>query len=380
MGQWVRQHLNVINGAGLAHLERHGTVAAATGSWMTCSVGMLVFNKLAVQSFPLPCLLVAIQMLFSSLAMLVFCRQSLHIGSMREVLRWCAVVPFFLGMLLTSMFALKTAPMSLVITFRALSPCISLAAERFYPNPPKVKLALLGPLLVIAVGAGLYAKDMVNSGVSVQGIGWVFLNSFFAVGDRLLQFLFLNKEQNPVDISKTGVTLINNLVGFFPVLLVGLLVQEHLQVQQVLAAMNWVGMLWLFLSCVVGVLISYTGVVVSSMISATSFLVLINANKFLIILLEVTYLHGSHRLTGGQITGAMLALIGSIIWTVVKEEDTPKLGCISKTETTHGRAENRDDDDLLDEEACEDTDALIPKRHATQRAGVAKETDYGTDI
>lgn len=50
-----------------------------------------------------------------------------------------------------------------------------------------------------------------------QGIGWVFLNSGIAVVDRLLQRLLLSKEQCPVDISKTGITLINNLVGMLPV-------------------------------------------------------------------------------------------------------------------------------------------------------------------
>ena len=43
------------------------------------------------------------------------------------------------------------------------------------------------------------------------------LNSAIAVVDRLLQRLLLSKEQCPVDISKTGITLINNVVGLLPI-------------------------------------------------------------------------------------------------------------------------------------------------------------------
>merc|ERR1719189_332355 len=62
--------------------------------------------------------------------MIIFCRQSLHVGSMRDLLRWCLVVPAYSGMLLTSILALKHAPMTLVVTFRALSPLLSLGIER----------------------------------------------------------------------------------------------------------------------------------------------------------------------------------------------------------------------------------------------------------
>merc|ERR1719387_3432608 len=77
---------------------------------MVCSVGMLVFNKEAIRRFPLECLLVALQMLVTSLWMVGPCRRSLHFGSTRDVLRWCMVVPFFCGMLLSSILALKNVP------------------------------------------------------------------------------------------------------------------------------------------------------------------------------------------------------------------------------------------------------------------------------
>merc|ERR1719242_1721839 len=92
------------------------------GSWMLCSVGMLLFNSKAVEAFRPACTLVGLQMIFTVVALLTCGWHSIHIGSKSDVMRWSLVTPFFMGMLLTSILALKNAPMTLVITFRALSP------------------------------------------------------------------------------------------------------------------------------------------------------------------------------------------------------------------------------------------------------------------
>merc|ERR1719178_95530 len=121
---------------------------------------------------------------------------------------------------------------------------------------------------------------------NMAGIGWVMLNNFFAVGDRLLQRLMLAKDQQPVDISKSGVTLLNNLLGMVPLVAVAAMTGEFGKVGGAIAHLDTVGYVWVTASCVVGVGISYTGIWAQSMISATSFLVLVNSNKFIIILLE----------------------------------------------------------------------------------------------
>lgn len=72
---------------------------------------------------------------------------------------------------------------------------------------------MLGSILLMMMGAMMYVWQLPMD--NWQGIGWVMLNSAIAVVDRLLQRLLLSKEQCPVDISKAGITLINNLVGIF---------------------------------------------------------------------------------------------------------------------------------------------------------------------
>lgn len=275
---------------------------------MVCSVGLMVFNKLAVSEFPLECTLVAMQMMFTAFAMITVCWSSIHIGSSKDLLRWCMVVPFFCGMLLTSMFALSNASMTTVVTFRAISPLIALSIERFYPNPLKVTPAIIACIMAMIGGAIIYAHEMEVS--DRAAIGWLALNNFFAIGDRLLQRLMLAKDQNPVDISKTGVTFLNNSLGMVPLALVAYFTGEFKDLGPALSKMDHLGVCWVTLSCVVGLGISYCGIWAQSLISATSFLVLVNANKFFIIFLE-TFVMGTKSMTPIQILGASIAVLAA---------------------------------------------------------------------
>jgi len=276
--------------------------------WMVCSVGLMVFNKLAVTEFPLECTLVSMQMLFTAFAMITVCWSSIHIGSSKDLLRWCMVVPFFCGMLLTSMFALSNASMTTVVTFRAVSPLIALSIERFYPNPLRVTPAIIACIMAMIGGAVIYAHEMDMS--DRAAIGWLALNNFFAIGDRLLQRLMLAKDQHPVDISKTGVTFLNNFLGMFPLALVAYFTGEFKDLGPAVSKMDHTGLCLVLMSCVVGVGISYCGIWAQSLISATSFLVLVNANKFFIIFLE-TFIMGTKSMTPIQILGASIAVLAA---------------------------------------------------------------------
>eukprot|EP00418_Pyrodinium_bahamense_P066062 CAMPEP_0179094118 /NCGR_PEP_ID=MMETSP0796-20121207/43146_1 /TAXON_ID=73915 /ORGANISM="Pyrodinium bahamense, Strain pbaha01" /LENGTH=301 /DNA_ID=CAMNT_0020791781 /DNA_START=132 /DNA_END=1037 /DNA_ORIENTATION=- len=277
---------------------------------------MMVFNKLAIQAFPVECTLVAMQMAFSALVMIIVGWSSLHIGSFRDALRWSAVVPFFTGMLLTSILALKGAPMTLVITLKALSPVFSLVIERFYPNPIGVSAGMILSITAMIFGCVLYTLGMPRSHWS--GVGWVFLNVAFSIADRLLQRLMLAKDQYPVDISKTGVTLLNNLEGLVPLVIVAWLTHEFPKVGVALRSLDAWGIAWVVASCIVGVGISYCGIWAQSLISATSFLVLVNANKFIIIFVEAFCIR-SKTLAPIQVAGAVVAILAGVAYGKARE-------------------------------------------------------------
>jgi len=287
----------------------HMETVLGVGSWTVCSVGMMVFNKLAIKAFPLECTLVSMQMAFCALAMVVFYGRSIHIGSFRDVLRWSMVVPFFTGMLLTSILALKSSSMTLVVTLRVLSPVVSLIIERFYPNPVGISRGILLSIGLMVFGTALYLSQLPMA--DIRGAQWVLLNMLFAVGDRLLQRLMLAKDQCPVDISKTGVTLLNNLEGLVPMLIAALWKGELHEAPTVMANLGAHGWAIVAASCVVGVGISYCGIWAQSLISATSFLVLVNANKFFIIFIEVFIMRTLH-LHPIQAAGTILALFAGI--------------------------------------------------------------------
>jgi len=296
---------------------KDGETILAGSAFCFCSAGMMLFNKLAIEAFPYECALVALQMLFSAAFLATFTWSSLHIGSLYDLLRWSMVAPLFCGMLLTSILALKAAPMSLVITLRCLSPLGALAIERFYPSPLEISKEMMGSIVIMFIGGYVYISQISNAS-HLQGVGWVILNSMVAVAERCLQRYLLAKDQNPVDISKTSCTLINNLLGSVPMLIAAYATGEFAHVQAAAVNMSFLTMLYVGLSCVIGLGISYTGVWAQSLISATTFLVLVNSNKFVVIGIEVFAMH-TKSLTNSQMIGAGLTILGACLYGVARQ-------------------------------------------------------------
>lgn len=181
-------------------------------------------------------------------------------------------------------------------------------------------------MMLMVVGVGLYTKDLSkNVNTSYAAIGWVALNSMLACAERLLQRLMLSKDQSPVDISKTGVSLLNNLLGTLPLLGVAWCLHEPQELRTVMAKMHMLDYLWLVLSCLVGVGISFSAIWAQSLISATSMLVLTNSNKFIVIILELFVMPDKSNLTVAQIGGAMLTIVSTVMYAMAREaEDAEK--------------------------------------------------------
>jgi solute carrier family 35 len=306
----------IVTAESLKAAER-SEIILGVGSWMVCSVGMMLSNKLAVTVFPFVCTLTGLQCAFTLLALLVCVPRTLHFGSLWDVMRWSMVGPFFAGMLVTSLLALHHAPMTLVIVMRSLSPLVSLVLEQFFPNPLKVSRNMILSILMMLVGTSLYTLHMHHS--QLTGLGWILLNMIFAVGDRLLQSLMLSRDQSPVDISKTGTTFLNNLFAILPMIFFAVWRDEITQVPAALPNLSNSDYGIIVASCVVGLGISYTGIWAQSLINATSFLVLVNANKFVIIFLEA-FVFKSKVLTTLQIVASVVTIFGGIFYGMAREE------------------------------------------------------------
>lgn len=294
----------------------HAEIFAGVGSWLVCSVGMLVFNKVAVTVLPLQCTLVILQLVFTVLVMLGCCWNLLHIGSSKDLLRWLIVIPFFTGMLLTSMFALSAASLTTVVTFRAVSPLVAMTVEQFYPNPLRVTRSMVGSIVTMIGGAVLYAGVM---GVSDRSaIAILLINNCFGISDRLLQRLMLAKDQNPVDMSKTAITLVNNAGGAIVLVVAAFFHHEVSAIPGAFARLSHLDIFWIVASCIVSVGLSYCGVWAQSLISATSFIVLINASKFGVIFCEA-FVWRTKKLTWAQVIGASIVVLASMAYGKARE-------------------------------------------------------------
>ncbi|CAK9081385.1 GDP-fucose transporter 1 (GDP-mannose transporter GONST4) (Protein GOLGI NUCLEOTIDE SUGAR TRANSPORTER 4) [Durusdinium trenchii] len=250
---------------------------------------MIVTNKLAITVFPYESTLTALQMAFTVLV-LVAAWPTLHVGSLHDALRWSLVAPCFAGMLLTSMLALKHCTMTLVIVVRAMSPMFALMAEMNRSSVLHVNRQMILSIFIMVLGALLYTKDLEFR--HLVGVGWIAVNTCFSVLTRLLQRKMLAADQsqsgtgpkrNPVDISKSGCSLINNALGLLPLLVTAYFTGEGGEVHSAPAALMSLTQRetnLMVISCVVAVGISYTNIWCQSLISATSMLILVNANRW----------------------------------------------------------------------------------------------------
>merc|ERR1719401_3391621 len=83
--------------------------------------------------------------------------------------------------------------------------------------------------------------------------------------------------------------------------------------------MSGLQIVWVFMSCVVGVGISFTAIWTQSLISATSMLVLTNSNKFAVILLELFAMPTTSILTICQTLGASLTVGASLLYAKARD-------------------------------------------------------------
>eukprot|EP00310_Coccolithus_braarudii_P014522 CAMPEP_0183337796 /NCGR_PEP_ID=MMETSP0164_2-20130417/5315_1 /TAXON_ID=221442 /ORGANISM="Coccolithus pelagicus ssp braarudi, Strain PLY182g" /LENGTH=408 /DNA_ID=CAMNT_0025507543 /DNA_START=83 /DNA_END=1311 /DNA_ORIENTATION=- len=286
------------------------------GFYLCSSAGMSIFNKLAITALPLPTTLVMIQMSFTVCTTLVGWR-AVHIGSMRDALRWGCTVPIlFSAMLVSSMFAMRHNTLGTLAVFRNIAPLITLAIERLFRVPIQVSRMTISALLTIVAGVVIYYYDTLQ--LSWFGFMAICLNMAFAVLERLLQRYLL--AHDPVDISKPGMMLLNNGCGLLPNVLLVLLYNEPAQWSQVFGEMSSAGWGVVALSCLNGVAISYAGLRVQQLVTATTFMVLTNVNKFIVIMFGVVALR--EALSPISCIGVLMAIGGGLMYARARQQLT----------------------------------------------------------
>lgn len=286
------------------------------GFFMACSAGMMIANKMVLRAVGLPITVVMIQMAFTVVCLVVLpC--GLHFGSMRDVMRWSLTVPvLFTLMLATSMLALDHASMGAIVVVRNVAPLVTMAIEPFFGEKVAIDAPTVGTLLYIISGVLLYVShDLTFTPV---GLGYMVSNMVFSVLERILQRKMIAVE--PIDVSKTGMMLLNNSVALVPMGLLLYLKGEHAQ---------WHGMrdlgsgAWMLLgvSCVNAVGISWAGINAQGYVTATTFMVLTNLNKFVVIGFGIIVLHEAK--SWQAVAGCLVALSGGLLYARIKSAPPP---------------------------------------------------------
>lgn len=305
-------------------------------SWMACSVGMHTLNKELVTILKAPSIITIIQMAMAALAMFALNTQVVidaFTNYPQQARRWLVVPVIFSGILLSSFFTYTHVTLCVMTVVRNLGPLVALPIE-FLVMPggkqPFVSRESLAAMFTMLAGAVVYAA--VVPSISMIGVAFAVLNLCIAVIDRTLHRRLLAHDCK--DLKLEFCTFINNFVGMLPALGVACLTKEF----HSLETKEWLRfdvLVLLLLSGVVGLGISYLGLAVQKIISATSFLVMQNISKVFVVTVGIG-LFGDPIKSHLIILGLFLSLAGSFWYGKAqlanKPQSTEKMPLLPQTQ------------------------------------------------
>jgi len=262
---------------------------------------------------------------------------TLRFGSKKDVVRWVTIVPaLYGGMLVSSSIAQVYATLGLQIVVRNLAPLIALPVERVMNEPIVIDVWTVAAMFTVLLGVGFYViENMGGAPYHVEnekrqsmrdlapGVVLMLLNMVIAIFERIYQRKLIAIEK--VDISKTGMLLLNNAFSMAPVALVGLLPPigdynwDKLQYwgtsgPHARAAGDWV---LLVLSGVTGLAIGWTAINAQQYVTATTMLLITNLNKVVVIAIGMIFMKEPNGYFA--IIGCVIALGGGVWYALARK-------------------------------------------------------------
>jgi solute carrier family 35 len=252
--------------AGSLH-KRH--IALAVGAYSTCSMLLLIINKVAISETQSPSFVLFCQLLSS--AFMIYCFSIsgiIHLESLklRVLSNYWIVACAFLAALYTNARTLQYANVETFIVFRSSTPIlISILDYVFLGRElPTVRSGL--SLALMLVGSVIYV--LTDSNFEVKAYGWVCLWYFvFAFDQVYIKYIVDN-----VELSVWGRSFVTNLLAVFPVALIGFFTGEVTTTAGI--DWNFRKISTLLLSCFVGLAMSFSAFQLRGLVSATTFTVI----------------------------------------------------------------------------------------------------------
>jgi hypothetical protein len=261
-----------------SHRE-HLRVLLLCVAWSSTSIGMHVLNKALVDYLHAPAVISAVQMGITVGVVGFKSCGELRSAPLKQLMQWMIVPAFFAGMLITAFYAYEKISLTLMTLVRNLTPLMMLPMESLLMAPekrPTVSFPVIAGILIMLVGALVYSGGNMST-ISLLGVGFAVMNMVVAVSDRLIQRRLLTTECK--DLSTGMCTLLNNLFGMVPTLILATATGQLQGTAQNAAWMDPKVLLLLLFSGLVGTGISVLGIECQRAISATSFSVMQNASK-----------------------------------------------------------------------------------------------------
>jgi len=277
------------------------------------SVSMHTLNK-AVVSFTLqPSTITCIQMLVAVVVMVGWHGREFLQADRRQMFRWCLVPVAYAAMLNSSLLGYEYISLTLMTVFRNLAPLVTMVVERCIMPPehrPQVTLPAVTAIGTMIIGALLFSWT--ETAFSWIGLGLVVLNTLLAILDRVLQRRLLVEECK--DLPLPVCMIVNNSLGMIPTLLLAWGSNEFQGFQE--SSTNWrdPGVIALvIMSGFMGLFIGLAGLMCQKAMSATSFQVMQNMSKVVVISMGVT-IFGDQIAGKVRSFGILLSLVGSMAY------------------------------------------------------------------
>lgn len=269
--------------------------------WSVASISMNIINKEVANRFKSHNETVCIQMLGTSLLSLPF----VELAHGWDV--WVRIVPLlFVGMLVTSMYALEFVTIGSFTIARNAGPIVTYAFE--VANGTE-KITLLRIVVLSGLIGGSFIYEWGNISFTPFGLMLIVFNILFGTCERYAQKRLMALDS--MKCSKTTLSFLNNSVGFM-VLVLWLTTMEY---ENIVSTTRWLhhsttDLLFMGLSCFMATFISWSGLWAQQNTSLTEFMVLGCFTKMLLVLYAIAVYGDSS--TDYSTIGIMLSFTSAV--------------------------------------------------------------------
>ena len=278
-------------------------------AYFLVSSTMLLFNKACMLVLPAPCAVTLLQVTVTTLLIVVaWCCSLVDIQAVNHVVLSQYVlysIIFVLGINFT-MRSLVVTNVETVLLFRACSPILVSFIDTLWLGREIPSHRSFLSMLCIVSGATWFAASELKAETSTITLPGVYVNTINLLLTTTLMTWGKHVTDNS-DVNLTTSVFICNLTSIVPILALVILENEHL----IIGEHRWLSayaLVVLATSCLMGTALSYLGWKMRTMLSATSFTVVVVLNKVLTIIVNVMVWE-NHAMWASNV-GLLVSLVG----------------------------------------------------------------------